>query len=278
MHLSEEEFMRRREVIAGALASVGLGVSVPVIDAAARLDWSELDTDPDSVVARHGTYFDTMPAREHLPYLLRDFAHLDTRSRVYLAAMVGESLSVLGNTRDAQRWLSWAGQRQQSRGQAAWLHGRNGYLALDMNRPDLVRSGQDATGHANYAKAQARLGNREEAVIALERAGKSATGPGQLLFSFPVGEWHETGSIVHTRLGNTRAAAEHQQEALDKLPARDVLSRTLLNLDMAERLSREGQADAAKTHLYSTLASLPNGHRYDIVNRRASEVSNTLAA
>lgn len=278
--LTEAEIMRRREFVASAIAALGLDIAAPLIDRAARLDWSPVEShaDPDTTLAAHGEWFSTMTASRHLPLLVRDFAHLDTRSKVYLAAMTGESLSMLGHSRQAQEWFMWAGEHYRTSGQARWLHGRNGYIALDMDRPEFVRPGVDGQGHANHAKAQAKLGNREEATLALQRAGRHTTGEHAGIFAFADVEWHHAGSKVHTALGNTHAARDHQREALAVMPEDWTLARVMLNLDIAETYAREARRDDAAVHLHETMAVVPADHRYGLVTRRAGEVWDAIPA
>ncbi len=278
--LTEEEIMRRREAIRAALASAGLAVAAPVVDAAARAAWDDDYSDLDATVGRHSRYFTWMPAKQHLPLLMRDFAHLPTGPQVYLAGIAGETLVSLGDIPAGTRWLTWANERMATAVGARWLHGRNGIVGLQAGRPDLVRPG-DGIGSMYHAMAQARLGNPRNAYAALEHArrGISPTGTPHTAFSFHPYQWHMAGSEVHTRLGDPGAAADHQREALDLgrgFPVSNVLDRAIVNVDVADRLAREGKRDQARRHLTDTMSVLPRGHRISQVTTRAAEVGERI--
>lgn len=282
VELSEEEFMRRREAIRNALTGAGLAVAAPVIDAAARLgERGYGDDDFERVIQMHALWFTHVPAKRHLPTLIRDFGQVNNFNKPLLAGMAGETLADLGEITTARQWFDWAAEHAHSRGQVEWLRGRESILYLDAGDMRRVPDNPVGLGSASYARAQAKLGNAEAARGALERAGRYTALERETYtaFTYPQFQWHADASKVHTRLGDTATAKDHQRTALDTergFPVKDVTNRTLLNLDHADCLHRDGRREEARRHLNDTLALLPQDRRINVINARAAEIAEAI--
>lgn len=272
---TEADIVRRREALQHALGAAGLSIAAPLLETACQIDWDAL-SDPDEIVAQHATWLTWLPARQHLPRLLRDFARLDLRSRVYLAGITGETLSSMGDSYHAMQWFRWANQHWQTSEQARWLHSRNTIAALETGINELVRP-SIGIGAGAYALAQAKLGRYAEAIVALNRAWLETTGDRYTAFDYPAFQHHRFGSSVHTRLGNPKAARDHQVDALRHLPVSDVTSRALVNLDVAQRLGlAEDRREEGANHVRTTMYGLPEQYQDEVTVRRAREVSDML--
>lgn len=272
---TEEEIVRRREAIRHALAGAGLAVAAPVIEAAARITQVDDYVYPDRTVARHGVLFHVKAPKQHLPELVHDWRYVNNYNKVYLAGMTAKHLATLGEFHAARQWFSWAHDSAHSRGQDEWIRAHEACLPAIAGSPEKVPKNPVGRGAADYARAQATLGNPRNAYAALDRAFHHTAFAREpyTAFTFPEFQWHAAASRVHTLLGNVASAMDHANEALAGFPLNDATSRSLVALDIADCQGMRGRRDDAREHLNEIISSLPRGWRSELVWTRATEVS-----
>jgi transcriptional regulator with XRE-family HTH domain len=259
--------------------------------------WSQIADD-------YAAVYQITPAQEMLPDIITDFAQIQrliadsqpVRTRVTLchatarlAILAAVCLSALGNHREARAWLHTARLAAEETGDLA-LTGqalaRTSIVSLYYGAPTtaLAEATQamallgshptPATARARIvqARAHARLGHNDEALIALDQAADlhsalPASETADTAFGYTDRQftWHYANALTH--LGRTREAADLQVRALSAYHPGERLDPVLIRLDIASGIMRDGDPDSAVATAVDTWTSLPVEHRTGMVVR-----------
>ncbi len=126
---------------------------------------------------------------------------------------------------------------------------------------------QAALGPVRAGEAQAALARAEGLLASLrpDEINDSAFGYNEAQLYFHRGN-------AYTYLGDTRAAWQAQQRALELYSATDYLDRALVGLDRTLCLARDGDSAGALEYAAATLVPLTKDQREGIINLRGREV------
>ncbi len=135
-------------------------------------------------------------------------------------------------------------------------------------------------GNALAASTLARVGHRDAALAALDAARRAVDRQRDVdtftAYSLP---WYRLGRFASetlTALGEFEPARRHQVLALPAYPPGSATDTTMLRLDAAEGLAREGYPDAAADAAVEALGLLPDEHLAPILLDRAVAVGRLL--
>ncbi len=271
--------MQRRAFLAAAL--VGLVVPPGALDSAARLD-PVSDSGPlarqvaelEATVHRRALDFPTTPTIDQVPRLLRDYggfrrlageAGVHLRFRVegalgQLCAFVGANLSTWQEYDDAHAWYG-AGLRHAERGGArdvtAWIAARSTLMAVHQDNP---RQAIEDAAHAVALSPPGQLGSTLGNALAASTV--VPVGPIRL------GDAHGPGRV--------RTGPPTPGPGPPTYPPGSATDTTMLRLDAAEGLAREGYPDAAADAAVEALGLLPDEHLAPILLDRAVAVGRLL--
>ena len=126
---------------------------------------------------------------------------------------------------------------------------------------------QAALGPARAGEAQAALARAQDLLASLrpDEINDSAFGYNEAQLYFHRGN-------AYTYLGNTRAAWQAQQQALELYSETDYLDRALIRLDRTLCLARDGDSAGALEYAVATLVPLTKDQREGIISLRGREV------
>lgn len=312
---SEDDIVRRRAFLAGVLAGIAVPPGVldsaarldPVdgVGSVAR-QVAELE----QAVHLRALEFPTVATVDQLPRLMCDYAGsarlaaegpARLRARVdgalgQLCGFAGANLATWGDEDAAHDWYG-RGLVHAARGGArevtAWIAGRSTLLAVHRGDDRQVvtdaayavaispRGQLGATlGNALAAGALARIGHPTAAREALDAARRAVDAQADVEtftgYSLP---WYRLGRFASetlTALGDYDAARRYQDESLPAYPAGAATDPTMLRLDRAEGIARQGDPDAAAEYAAGVMLDLPLEHAAPILTARAGEVAELI--
>ncbi|WP_372456482.1 helix-turn-helix domain-containing protein [Streptomyces anulatus] len=215
-----------------------------------------------------------------------------------LSTLIADGLMKLGRLTQSEYWYRTARHaaddsgntelRARVRAQAAMLPFYYGPLetAVSLTREArmLCHGRPSATGAfaaAAEARAQAKLGNAEAAVEAINHAARiyeqcGSGGRDNDAWSFPERRFHLYVSGTYTALGLTRQARRAQTEALALYPEQSGIDPALLRLEAAICLAHERSPAEACELAGSTFLRMAPAHRTPIIEERARDVLTAL--
>lgn len=214
-----------------------------------------------------------------------------------LAGMTGILLIDLGDHRQARAWFhtaKLAADETGDRALRAWVPARESVLPLYYGDPAaavaLARQAQAIAGNtpcpavsmaaAVEARAQARLGRRDEAEAALRHAehafARQPATPADTAFGYTERQLRFHAGSALTSLGDPGRAREHHDEALRQYAgAREPLDTALIALERATGMVGL-DVQAGCQHACRVLQDLHPEHRTEIVLSKAREVLNAV--
>lgn len=314
---SEDEILRRREFLAAALVGLtfprGVLDSAARLEPASAVgSLARQVAELEETVHARALEFPTTPTIDQLPRLLRDYAgfrrlsgEVDYHHRFrvehglsQLCAFAGANLADWQDYEAAHAWygagLSHAG-RGRARESAAWIAGRSTLIAY--YRGDDQQVLHDAAyavtlsprgqlgstlGNALAAAALARAGHRTAAYQALDSGRRAVDAQSdQETFTAYSTPWYRLGrfaSEAHTRLGDFERARSYQDESLPAYPPGAATDTTLLRLDRAVAMAREGYPDEGAEQATATLLALAPEKAVPILADRAEQVAEVIHA
>ncbi|KWW97426.1 hypothetical protein TH66_17340 [Carbonactinospora thermoautotrophica] len=216
------------------------------------------------------------------------------RVAAHLAEDAADTLSILGQYREAHAWLTTARLAADEAGDrvfATWVRADQAAQASRQgDHMRALRHTQEAQALARNptpglvfaygleARAHACLGNETAARTALDRAKDALEQVPEhlqrsLLWGYPEHKLHGRISQVMTILGRTREARTAQAEVFRHYPPQsNSLVRTNTKLDQAKCLIHDGDHDAGCAAAARTLLDLSPEYRTPLVLNRAREV------
>jgi hypothetical protein len=318
--------MRRRVVLRGLLGGVGLTLSAPVLEAIDTVRRS-LDTtiaddaDPgmlDEWERRADDYaqaYLVTPPAVLLADALLDFTDVQNalkqgeygrqRARLWrlstqLAGMIGLSLYVLGQHRDARAWYH-TGRRAarlcEDTSLQAWMYVRAAGVSLHYGTPSSALeladqaarlhrgpSGATARAHVIRSRALARLNDRTSARHALDQAGVTFEAldgkeTSNKAFGYTERQFLAHSANAMTTLRDTSAAQRLRDQAFAGFAAQgssEPLDPVLAKFDEALSLIWQSDPTQACRHVIDAVAALPSGHRTGLVRVYAFAFANEL--
>ncbi|MFI1226231.1 MULTISPECIES: helix-turn-helix domain-containing protein [unclassified Streptomyces] len=215
-----------------------------------------------------------------------------------LSTLIADGLMKLGRLTQSEYWYRTARHaaddsgnnelRARVRAQAAMLPFYYGPLetavALTREARMLCHGRPSTTGAfaaAAEARAQAKLGNEEAAVDAINHAARiyeqsGSGGRDNDAWAFPERRFHLYVSGTYTALGRTRQARQAQTQALALYPEQSGIDPALLRLEGAICLAHERSPAEACEMAGNTYLSMAPAHRTPIIEERARDVLTTL--
>ncbi|MFI9510063.1 helix-turn-helix domain-containing protein [Nocardia sp. NPDC052566] len=256
-----------------------------------------------------------LPPSEYIPARMRDLAAIQQltladqsaelrrrlmRLEAILAGLIAFRLNDVAGMQDTFMWFYKARRAARQAGDTAleaWLgghmaHGHECYRhALDQGLA-AARSAQAASGRAPTsgcvfgllaeADIHARIGHRREAIDAITGAERmfaalpsTATTDDNLGTSEYILRWHQSHAL--TAIGDRRSGEEIRQRVLElPMAAKDHVGRSLLDLDLAALLERQGELDQACELIRRVWHTLPAELRAGQVQRYVSQLVTAL--
>jgi transcriptional regulator with XRE-family HTH domain/tetratricopeptide (TPR) repeat protein len=292
-----------RQALAGALPEAAKDFTVE--------DWEDIADE-----YAH-TYLTTAPSRL-LPDLAADVVTLQhiirtTRDDIVrralcrpgglLAALMAETVSSLGDQREARHWWQTARHTADASGDTdlgAWVRGREAVRGLYEHRPNRLLKqridealsiangaafGGAATALSARAQLLAAMGRSAEAVETLrevesifDRLPGSITADTTSTAGWSLQRLHHAASFVHTRLGNLPEATQAQDDALEQYPESMLLDRAKIQLHRADCLVRAGDVTGGIGHATAVLESIPGTLRSVVLLDVATAVLDVVPA
>ncbi|GFH39471.1 hypothetical protein [Streptomyces pacificus] len=293
------------EVMAAARQRMDLALESTAIGPATLERW-------ETTAFEYAHAYQTEPPQRLLADVLADFTEVQglleqrqpiryrrrlCRVAAQLAALAGIFASALGAHREARGWFH-TGRLAASEAGDNQLEGaltvRSAIVSLYYGTPASAHEQAararhilgDIVGPATTrgllveARALARLGRGDEALPLLRQAEDAF---GRLTAedlddpSFGHTErqflWHLGNAWTH--LGRTEDAWQVQRRALDLYPPTEYLDPTLIRLDRAVCLARDGETEEAYRTAAQAVTSLPEEHRTGMVMKYATDFSRT---
>ncbi|MBF6328365.1 helix-turn-helix domain-containing protein [Nocardia transvalensis] len=248
------------------------------------------------------------PPSEYIPARMRDLAQIQhvmladhsdelhqrlLRVEAILAGLIAFRLNDVADIHDTFMWFSKARRAARQAGDTAveawlrghWAHGHECYRhALDQGLA-AAHSAQTAGarsacvfGLLAEADIQARIGHRREAVGALTAAERlfavlpaTATTDDNLGTSEYILRWHQSHALM--ALGDRRTAEEMRGRVLElPMADKDHVGRSLLDLDLAALLQRQGELEQACALIRHVWQTLPPELRVGQVQRYVTQL------
>lgn len=207
-----------------------------------------------------------------------------------LAALIAETMVILGQHHAARRWWRSARTASDQAGEprlAAYVRGRQAVLALygsyepaqvlDL-ADEAVAAGRGIpcpgamSGMAARAQALGRMGQADRAHNALtdlarmfDRLPDDVARERSSVFAWPEQRLRHVESYVHTRLGDTRRADKAQEAAFALYPVTYSGGRAQVQLHRAACLVADGHVGEGVRCATDVLDALPAGHRSDVL-------------
>lgn len=223
-----------------------------------------------------------------------------TRVVAQMCGLVGITCIDLHSPREARLWFQTgqvAAEDIGDRALRAWLRTREALSSLYYGAPEeavtLARSASHLAGSAPsaaaamapavQARALARLGRGQEAMIELRRAEQvfehlpsAVTSAG--VFGFGEQKLRFYAGNVLARAGGARLAQDVQAEALRLCPPGDLVDRGHIWLDRSMTLLRGGEVTEAVRVASAVLLETPGGHGTGAVLAQAHELGDAVPA
>ncbi|QIS09631.1 helix-turn-helix domain-containing protein [Nocardia arthritidis] len=260
---------------------------------------------------RSGYLVYVLPPSEYIPARIRELARIQQlllsdqtpevqrrlrRVESILAGFVAFRLNDVADIHDTFPWFYKSRRAARRAGDPlleAWLdghlaHGHECYRhALDQGlaaaRSAQAASGSEPTpatvfGLLAEAGIQARIGRRRETFVAISNADRlfaalpsESTADDNLGTSEYILRWHQSHAL--SSIGDWRAAEELRNRVLElPMAQKDQVGRSLLDLDLAALLERQGQLDHARELIRRVWQSLPTELRVGQVRRQVSQL------
>ncbi|MCZ1012185.1 hypothetical protein [Streptomyces lydicus] len=272
-------------------------------------------SDLELAAEAHGYGYHGQPPTTVLTELAADFAALQplldspqpaaTRMRVchtvgQMAGMIAIILHDLGARHQAKKWFATAAKAASESGDRqlhAWVLAREAMVPLNYGAPRAAAAlaeqarqiaGTRPTASATLAaavaaRAYALSHQPEQARQALRDAD---TFMDKLAPSARADTWLTHGEQKHhvhlshalTALGDTRRAQESQQRALALSAPTSTMTRSLLAIDAAACLHKDGDTQQACWKTVDVLKSLPAAYRTGLIHRRATDLCRSIPA
>lgn len=266
----------------------------------------------ETVADQYGRVYKQLPADRFLADVLVDLEQMQlfaarnlpaTQRRdlcvvvARLAGLVSMTMVNLGQYREAREWAHSARLSADETGDPtlrAWVATRAAVAHLHFGDPNaalvaardaelLTRArpaGVTAMAWAIIARAAGMCGDPTTTRRALHRA----TGLFDVVerievntaYEFTTGQLHFFSSDALTRLGDTRAARDAQDSALATFGPTERLDPTLVHLDRAICMIRDGDVAGGVSYATGALLNLPGSYRPAIVTRRADAVAEAV--
>ncbi|MEV0398389.1 hypothetical protein, partial [Polymorphospora rubra] len=268
-----------------------------------------------AIADSYGRTYRTTPVMDFLTRITQDMAGLRTaidqwrteahrrellRPAAQMAGLLATALVNLDDHRESRSWFQTARRAAQECRDAtleAWIIVRQAVSALywDDAHGALALTGQAAAltnttpciasawAPAVQARAYSRLGpsrmeDTRAAIVRAETAYEDfAAGHGeQHAYGYTIAQLHFYRSNALTEIGDTAAAYGAQDAALAYYEPKASLDSTLVRMDRAVCLSKDGEHEEAVRFATQTLKTLPPEHLAPIVIRRANEFASEL--
>lgn len=222
------------------------------------------------------------------------------RCTAQMAGLLATTFVNLNEFREARAWFNTAmraAEESEDVTLEAWVMVRHAVSALYWDDPfgalDLaaraaeMTSGVDcvatAWAPAVLARAYSRLGPdyfenvRTSITQAEKQFGKLSVSPaGQHAYGYTAAQLHFYRSNALTEIGETKAAFDAQQSALSYYGPTAFLDPSLIRLDRAVCLAKDGDSEAAANFAVKSLESLPREHISPIIALRARELVSVI--
>ncbi|MGW4446248.1 hypothetical protein [Streptomyces sp. NPDC004682] len=286
------------------------------LDLALTADTATADlADLETAAERYGNGYHGQAPTEFLAELASDFSDLrpylnspqsvSTRMRVsrtagQMAGMAAIVLHDLGARREARAWFATAAVAARDSGDPqlhAWVLAREAMVPINWGAPAAAArlaeearqiAGPRPTAAATLAAAVAArayaLSHQPEAARAaltdadrymdhLDTAARRDT-----WLTHGEQKHHVHLSHALTALGDTRRARLSQQRALELSAPTSTMTRSLLTIDAATCVHREGDTEEACRRVVAVLSGLPDAYRTGLVHRRALDLYRSIPA
>jgi tetratricopeptide (TPR) repeat protein len=252
----------------------------------------------DALPGEYGQRYQTVAPGQLLTDVASDFVELQyllgqrqaTKGRVtlcrassQLATLAGIFLAAQGDKRSAQNWFYTAGLAASEAGDrqlAGLALVRSGIVFLYHGAPERALAklakaqfllGTNPTSWRARAlvveaRAQAKLGKANEAKQALIQAettfqNMSATALRDPALGYTERQFYFTVGNAYTHLGMSDEAGQMQAQALSMYHASEYLDPALIQLDQAQCLVNQGEADSASQKAIAAITAVPLEHR-----------------
>ncbi|KKZ72148.1 transcriptional regulator [Streptomyces showdoensis] len=228
-----------------------------------------------------------------------------TRSRselVHIAAGLAGLVAIIqhdrGDEADAHRWFHTAERAARECGDrrmTAWVLARHAMVPLNYGAPEQAArlaaqarrvagkapTGAGALAAAVTARALAAVGDQagaRQAVSDVRGLAERLTGKeaADTWFGYPLQKHHVHLSQAYTLLGDTPAAFQAQDDALDLTDSPSVMTRALIAMDTAACLRADGDPGAAADMAAAVLDRLPESYRHGLVRSRVELLHHRL--
>ncbi|WP_263167784.1 helix-turn-helix domain-containing protein [Streptomyces sp. SCSIO ZS0520] len=215
-----------------------------------------------------------------------------------LAGMIAIVLHDVGDRKESSAWFRTArlaAVESGDRSLQAWALAREAMVPLNFGAPrtaaELAEKARQTAGTAPTAtaalaaavaaRAHALCGRRDQARQAIADANRFAgqlTGEQRADTWFGLGEQKQHVHLSHalTVLGETGRARESQDRALALSSPTSAMTRTLLRIDGAACLHREGDSEQACRTAAAALRGLPPGFRIGLTRARAMDLYRSI--